>query len=116
MLRFLIDEDMRGPIINGLRLHYPDMDVLSADDVGLRRRADDVLLAWAASRDRVLVSHDENTMTSAAKRRIRAGHDMAGLIIVPQTLGVATAIEHLRFVAEVCWLTEMKDATIWLPL
>jgi hypothetical protein len=55
MLRLLIDEDFDGHVIDGLHRHYPEIDLLRAQDVGLsgRDRADDPdVLAWAAQENR----------------------------------------------------------------
>lgn len=116
MLAFLADEDLHGPIIDGLRLHHPELDVVRAIDVGLGGMDDDVLLGWAVANGRITVSHDVSTMINAANRRVAAGLPMTGLIVIPQSLGTGKAIADLRFVAEVCSLEEMNAATLWLPL
>ena len=53
MPSFLSDEDLHGPIVDGLRLHYPGVDVVRAVEVGLGGLADDLLLSWAAQQGRV---------------------------------------------------------------
>jgi hypothetical protein len=116
MLSYLTDEDMRGAIIDGLRLHHPGVKVLRAIEVGLSGRDDDEVLAWAAANGRVTVSHDVNTMIEAVNMRLAAGHAMSGLIVVPQSLGTGQVIADLAFVATVSTEAEMKDATVWLPL
>jgi hypothetical protein len=107
MLSFLTDEDVHGPIVDGLRLHHPELDVVRAVDVGLSGLDDDILLSWAAQNERILVSHDVSTMTDAANLRVSAGLEMSGLIVVPQSLATARAVADLRFVAEVCTHEEM---------
>lgn len=116
MISLLTDEDLRGAIVAGLRLHHPDLDVVRAVEVGLSGLEDDAVLAWAAANGRVTVSHDVGTMTDAANRRVATGEPMSGLIVVPQTLGTGPAITDLHFVAEVAGADEFQDATIWLPL
>lgn len=116
MLAFLMDEDLHGPIVDGLRLHHPQLDIVRAMDVGLGGRDDDVLLNWAAVNHRITVSHDKSTMINAAKLRVAAGLAMTGLIIIPQSLGIGKAIADLRFVAEICSPEEMNGVTVWLPL
>jgi hypothetical protein len=116
MLAFLTDEDLRGPIVDGLRLHHPEIDVVRTVDEGLGGMDDDVLLSWAVANGRVLVSHDVSTMINAAKLRLASGLAMSGLIVIPQSLGVGKSIADLRFAAEVSSPEEMKGATVWLPL
>jgi Domain of unknown function (DUF5615) len=116
VLSFLTDEDLHGPIVDGIRLHHPDLDVVRAVEVGLSGLDDDILLDWAAQQGRITVSHDVSTMTDSANRRVSSGRKMSGLIVVPQSLGTARAIADLRFVAEISTNDEMENATIWLPL
>ncbi|MEX2175952.1 MAG: DUF5615 family PIN-like protein [Pirellulaceae bacterium] len=116
MLRFLTDEDLRGPIVDGLWLQHPELDVVRAVDVGLAGFDDDLILAWAAANGRVTISHDVNTMIDAANGRLGAGQAMSGLIVVPQWLGIGRAIDELRYVAEVSTAQEMDAATVWLPI
>jgi hypothetical protein len=116
MLLILTDEDVRGAIIDGLRLHHPDVDVIRAVDVGMGGSHDDELLAWAAEHGRVLVTQDVTTMTDAANQRVSRGVEMKGLIVAPDTVPVAKAISDLAFIAEVSYETEFENATLWLPL
>jgi uncharacterized protein DUF5615 len=116
MLRFLADEDLRGPIIDGLRLHHPELDVVRVVEVGLAGFDDDLVLAWAAANGRVTVSHDVNTMIDAAQTRSAAGQAMSGLIVVPQSVDIGRAIADLCFVAEVASDQEMDAAIVWLPI
>ncbi len=116
MLKLLMDEDFRGPVLAGLRLHHPELDLVRAVEVGLGGLDDEVVLTWAAANDRITVSHDMNTMIDAANRRVRAGEPMSGLIVLRQTLEIGRAITELRLVAELATDLEMHGATIWLPV
>ena len=99
-----------------MRLHYPELNIVRAVEVGLSGLDDDVVLAWAAANGRVTVSHDVGTMTDAANRRVAAGEPMSGLIVVPQSLGTGPAITDLHFVADASSDEELQNATIWVPL
>ena len=57
------------------------------------------ILEWAASHGRVVVSHDVNTMISAACERVRNQTPMPGLIIVPQEFAIGEAIDGLVLIA-----------------
>lgn len=116
MLAFLTDEDVHGPIVDGLRLHHPEIDFVRAIDVGLAGMDDAAVLDWAADHGRVTISHDVNTMTDAANIRITAGLESTGLIVIPQSVSIAKAIADIRFVADVCAHHEMRNVTLWLPL
>jgi hypothetical protein len=116
MISFLTDEDLRGAIIDGLRIHHPDVDLVRAVDVGLGATHDDLLLAWAAENGRVLVTQDVNTMTHAANRRVAASESMSGLIVARDSLPLAIVIADLAFIAAEGNEGEFENATLWLPL
>jgi hypothetical protein len=51
----------------------PDVDIIRAQDAGLSGRDDPTILEWAASSERVLLTHDVSTMTRYALDRVRVG-------------------------------------------
>ena len=61
-VRFLADEDLDADIIQGLRTREPAMDILDVKTAGLRGTGDPALLELAAQQDRVLITHDRNTI------------------------------------------------------
>ena len=114
--RLLFDEDAHGPILAGLRLHHPGLDAVGARDVGLRRTPDPKILEWAAGEGRAVVSHDVNTMTAAARRRVADGLAFPGLVIVPQGYPVGRAVRELAALVERS-LDEPLDGQLrYLPL
>ena len=50
MLRLLSDENFNGPVIDGLFLRQPDLDLVRAIDVGLAEAEDAVLLGMGGRR------------------------------------------------------------------
>jgi predicted nuclease of predicted toxin-antitoxin system len=60
MLRLLSDEDIHDDIVRGLRRREPTLDTVRALDVGLDHTPDPIILAWAASNERVLITGDLN--------------------------------------------------------
>ena len=44
MLRLLIDEDVHGDIVAGLRRRHPTLDLVRVQDVGLRSTPDPIIL------------------------------------------------------------------------
>ena len=62
MLRLLIDQDLDHVILRGLLLRVPDLDVITAHQVGLSNAPDPEVLAWAAEQERIVVTHDRRTM------------------------------------------------------
>jgi predicted nuclease of predicted toxin-antitoxin system len=56
MLRLLIDQDLDQVILRGLLLRVPNLDVITAHQVGLSDASDPDLLAWAAEQTRIVVT------------------------------------------------------------
>jgi rRNA-processing protein FCF1 len=85
-----MDEHVHRAITAGLRLR--DVDVLTAQEDGRRRNADDVLLDRATELQRVLFSQDEDLLAEAMRRQ---GHGVpfAGVVYAHQlhvTIGTFT--------------------------
>jgi len=79
MLQLLIDQDIDQDILRGLMRRVPELDAVTAYDIGKSEAPDPELLAWAAEAGRVLVTHDRRTMPAHAARRLAEGDDIAGL-------------------------------------
>ena len=76
MLRLISDQNFSGPILRGLHRRIGPLDLVRALDVGLDRAPDPVLLEWVATNDRILLTHDVNTIPGFAYDRVRAGLGM----------------------------------------
>jgi hypothetical protein len=93
--RLLADEDVRGPVLRGIRRHHRDIDVIDVRDVRLEGAPDDQVLDWAAENGRVVVSQDEETMIGAACARIARGLPMPGLTLAPLRCPTGRAIRDI---------------------
>jgi uncharacterized protein DUF5615 len=116
MIRLLTDEDFNHDILRGLIRRVPYLDFVVVHDVGLTSQPDPVLLKWAASNHRCIMTHDVKTMTPYAKQLVRQGEPMGGLIVVPQSLGMGRAIDDLEIIIECYSESEMRDRIEYVPL
>lgn len=116
MLDLLVDQDFNERIVRGLVRRLPDLEPLTARAAGLSTRSDAELLRWAGENGRTVLTHDVNTMIAAAGRLIRRGGHHGGVIVVPQSLVIGVAIEHLWHVVQVMEQDEMRDHLVHLPL
>lgn len=116
MVQLFFDNDVADIVVEGVLNHYENINLIRAREVGLRHAADAVLLDWAAANDRVMISHDETTITVAAFERMRAALSMPGLVIVPQSLEFRTAIEDLAAIALCSEPGDWADRVAFLPL
>lgn len=105
-MRLLFDEDFNQRIVRGLLRRIPRLEYRSAHDDDLASKSDDEVLAVAAVENRLLVSHDVNTMTAAFRARTAAGATVPGLLLVPQQLPIGDAIAELELI---CRVTEPDD-------
>jgi predicted nuclease of predicted toxin-antitoxin system len=82
VLKFLSDENFNRDILRGLFRNRPIFDVVRVQDIGLCGIADQRILEWAANNDRVVLTHDRDTMPNTAFERVKAGLPMPGLFLV----------------------------------
>lgn len=115
-VRFLADEDIDAAIIRGLRSREPAIDILDVKTAGLRGTKDPALLDLAAQQDRILISHDRETMTQHFWRRLKGGKPTPGLFIFPQEPGaVGAIIESLLLVWAASQAEEWRNRIAYLP-
>ena len=100
MIRFLADENFDRRIVQALRRTAPHIDVALAQEVGLTGVTDPVLLAWAATDNRILLSHDYKTLPLHARRRIEASQPVSGILLMQRSLPPAKAAEEIALRGE----------------
>ncbi len=116
MLRFLIDENVHGHIVAGLRLRQPTLDLVRVQDVGLRHTPDPDILEWAAAAGRVVVSVDKKTLAVDAWDRVARGLPMPGVAILRTLLTIGQAIDEVEFLAVIGDPNDVRDQVVYLPL
>ena len=115
-VRFLADEDLDADIIQGLRTREPAMDILDVKTAGLQGMGDPALLELAAQQDRVLITHDRNTMTRHSRDRLDAGKPTARVLILPQqSAAIGEIIESLLLVWAASEAEEWRNQIVYLP-
>lgn len=109
MLRLISDQNFSGRILRGIGRRVSDLDLIRALDAGLAKVADPVLLQWAADEDRILLTHDVNTIPSFANDRVIAGLSMPGVFLVQSGMAIGKAIDELVLVIECTTQEEWRD-------
>ena len=110
------DENFSERILDGLRRRMPGLDVVRVQDALGHDIEDPVALAWAASENRVLVTHDNATMPDFVYDRIAVGAPVPGVIIMEQDIGIGLAIEELTLLLEVGEPRDFRDLVRRIPL
>lgn len=116
MLRLLTDENFNADILRGLVRRCRTLDVVRVQSVGLTSAPDSVILAWAETEKRVLLSHDRDTIPHWAFERVRSGASFSGVVLVSDLAPIGRVIEDLLIVVECLSEEEVRDQIIFVPL
>jgi len=92
------------------------VDVVRVQDAGLTGAEDRTVLEWAARHDRVLLTHDVQTLIGFAWEFVRLGKPMAGVIVLGRNVRVSQAVEELLLIAECSESDEWAGVVAYLPL
>ncbi len=114
--RFLADHDLNEHIITGTLRREPGIEFSRVRAFGLSDASDNAVLDFAQRQGLLVVSHDVNTMPAAAYARLSSGGSFLGLIMVQQTLPVATVIDNLLLVWSGTDLEDWTNQVVFLPL
>jgi predicted nuclease of predicted toxin-antitoxin system len=116
MLRFLCDENFNGHLLRALLQRMPTLEVVRVQDVGLQGQDDPVVLAWAAANGRMLLTHDNSTMTDHVRVRLESGATVPGVFIVDLRATFAEVIESVMILNECSEQVEWQGRVEHLPL
>jgi hypothetical protein len=113
MLRLYMDHHVPAPITAGLRQR--GVDVVTAEEDGTTRLADDLLLDRATSMGRVHFSEDRDLLAIAHQRQ-QAGNEFAGVAYAHQLkISIGQAINDLELLAKALEPDDMRNRVEYLP-
>lgn len=81
MLKLVSDENFNGDVVRGLFRRCPNLDLVRVQDVELSAAPDPDILEWAAAENRILLTHDRDTIPDFAYDRVKAGKAMPGVFL-----------------------------------
>jgi predicted nuclease of predicted toxin-antitoxin system len=116
VIKLLTDENFDGDILRGLLRRMPELDVVHVQDVGLVETPDPKILAWAAGDERILLTHDRDTVPGYAYDRVRAGEPMPGVFLVSDQMPKGHAIDQLMLAIQCLSPDDCKDQVQHFPL
>jgi hypothetical protein len=114
-VRFQADADLNEILVKAMLRREPGIDIQTARAAGLAGLADADVLALAARSGRLLLTHDRKTMPTHFAEFI-AAQSSAGVLIVPQKLPVAQAVDELILVWMATEAEEWTNRIYSLPL
>jgi len=98
-VKFLADENFSGRILRGLLREDPDIDIIRVQDTVLYQAEDPLVLEWAAKEERVLITHDIETMRKYAYERVAAGLPLSGVLLIRGESPIGRVIDDLLVIA-----------------
>lgn len=110
------DENFDNDIVRGLLRRQPGLSIVRVQDAGLSGASDPVILEWAASENRILLTNGVSTLTHFAYQRVEKGQPMPGVIEVGRSAPMGTVIEDILLLAEFSLEDEWEGQIIYLPL
>jgi len=116
MLPLAADENFNNNIIRGLLLRKPDVDIIRIQDGGLSGEDDPIILEWTAKNNRILITHDVESIPEFASERIKSGLAMPGVFIVSQEIPLGRVINDLLILIECSTKDEWVNQIFYLPL
>ena len=116
MLKLAADENFNNNIVRGILRRQPDADIVRIQDVGISGAHDSIVLEWAATEQRVLLTHDVTTITKYAYERTRLRKPMPGVFEVNRATPIGIAIEDILLLIECSLEGEWSGQVRYLPL
>lgn len=74
------------------------------------------MLTWAEQEQRLIFTHDRRTMPAHCKIAMEAGHTIAGVVIVSDSLPISKVIEDLELIVTCSQASEWQNVVLHLPL
>lgn len=97
-MRFAADENFNGRVLKGLLTRLPDLELVRVQDTVMVHASDPDLLDWLASENRILLTHDVETIPGFAYERVRAGLPFPGVIEVRMTVRMGQILDELEII------------------
>ena len=110
------DENFNNDTVRALLRRQNHLNIVRVQDAGLTGADDRRVLEWAASEDRILLTHDVSTITRFAYERIENGLAMPGMFECAYDISVGVAVEEILLLAECSLEGEWEGQVRYLPL
>ena len=120
-LAYLLDENLPGRVVRAIQRHNLTGELpLDAVRVGdlpeLPLGADDsMVLLWAESANRILISEDKHTLPNHLENHLAAGRHSPGVFLVRPATSLSDLIEYLALVAHLTEPFEWQDRVTFIP-
>ncbi len=121
MLRFLLDEHLRGPLSSAI-LRYNAQGGLAIDVVRVGdppdlplASSDPAILLWAERENRILLTEDVHTMPGHLADHLDAGRRSPGIFVISVGYSIKQLVAHLELVAHAGVADDYQDSIVYVP-
>jgi hypothetical protein len=122
VLRFLLDEHLRGPLWLAILRHNRRAGSLPIDAVrvgdapDLPLGSDDpAILLWAEREDRILLTEDIHTMPGHLAQHLNGGQRSPGVFMVSSGCSIGQLVSHLELVAHAGEPADYENPVTYVP-
>ena len=116
MIRFLADENLSGTLQAALKHRLLNIDIVRVQDTSIYGAADEEVLEYSAATQRILLTHDKNTLIPLAYERIAAGLSMPGVIYIDKPFDFDLVIRDFEFILAVDEPEYFDNKVLWSPV
>ena len=117
--RFLADANFNRRIIVGLRRRASGVDVVAAHEIGLEQMPDPGVLQEAQRLDRILLTHDVNTMPKhfdALLTSMTPNEQSPVIFLIAQEAAIGVAVQEIYEIWLCSTHKEWRNQWLFLPL
>jgi hypothetical protein len=122
-LRFVLDENIRGVLLDAIHRHnlvrpHEMIDAVEVGDTNTvpLQTSDPEVLTWAEESNRLLVSFDKRTLPRHLRDHLATGRHCPGILIPPPRPSLRRLVEALAAVAYASLPDEHRDSLTHLKL
>ncbi len=122
-LKLLLDENVRGPLWQAIRRHNVidpawALDVVRVGDATVLPLGtdDQDILIWCSLHQRILVSHDLETMPLHFQTFLQQGQSLPGVWLIRKGHSFRTIIDQLVLMTFGGTVDEFKNQLLYLPM
>ena len=116
IMDFASDENFDGDMFHGLLARFPNLNIVRIQDTEMYQAPDPKLLDWLAQENRVLLTHDINTMPGYVYDRVREEKRVIGIIAVHQDTPIGQALDELELIIGAGTSNDLINQVRFVPM
>jgi hypothetical protein len=115
VIRFAADENFNNDILHAIWRTEFTVDIIRVQDSEASGFEDPELLRWLAKENRILLTHDVNTIPGFIKDLLAEGVTLSGIFLVHLSKPIAAVAQDILLIARCSSLEEWTNQLWYLP-